>query len=238
MNIIQLPPGQDREYVNFIEGHVDFFGACEFPENAVIEMDARCDFDFLKGRKARAKAPPWLRDTVREHGHLLILHIPNGFVSNGLDVFMNRAFNVSGPPAAVQTLIVAKSSVAVASTDTSILGGATAPVFSGATQNAISKALTAPAPVAAVANAISGGMSFTQADATGGTNFWPISRVGLLNVAPSTNLGLIDVIGNNASQADPYSRTFSVDFSSAGTFTLNPQITVTAVRRVADFPVL
>lgn len=223
-----------------LEGSMTMWGACQHPENVIIETDAKGEGLFLEGREALREAPRWMKAAVRRYGHLIIIHEPNGFVSNGLDVVLNRAFNVSGPPAAIQTLIVAKSSTAVASTDTSILGGATAPVFSGATQNALSKALTAPAPAAAASNAISGGMSFTQADvnASASATFWPINRVGLLNVAASTNLGLIDVIGNTASQADPYSRTFSVDFSAAGTYTLTPSITITAVRRTADFPVL
>jgi len=221
-----------------LQGDLTIFGACERPENAVLTVDGKGSFDYIEGPAALHEAPPWMKADVNRYGHLIVLQEPNGFVSNGLDVFINKAFGVGGPPAAVQSLIVAKSSVAVASTDTSILGGSTAPTFTTASQNAISKLLTAPAPVAAVANAISGGMSFTNTDVTGGSNFWPINRVGLLNVVASTAGGLIDVIGNTASQADPYSRTFSVDFSSAGTFTLNPQITVMMIRRVADFPVL
>lgn len=223
-----------------LDGSMTMFGACEHPENVIIEVDHKGTYDYIEGTAALNEAPPWMQTAVRKHGHLIVVHEPNGFVSNGLDVVLNRAFAVSGPPAEIKTLIVAKSSTAVASTDTSILGGTTAPVFSGATQNALSKALTAPAPAAASSNAISGGMSFTQADvnASASATFWPINRVGLLNVAASTNLGLIDIIGNNASQADPYSRTFSVDFSAAGTFTLNPSITITAIRRTADMPTL
>ncbi|MDQ6719332.1 MAG: hypothetical protein M3003_00880 [Candidatus Dormibacteraeota bacterium] len=221
-----------------LKGDLTIFGACEFPENTRIELDDKGSFDVFEGPEALRESPPWMRDAVNRHGHLLVIAEPNGFVSGGLDVFINRAFGVGGPPAVVQSLIVAKSSTAVAATDTSILGGTTAPTFTGAGQNAISKALTAPAPVAAVANAVSGGMSFTNTDVTGGANFWPINRIGLVNVAASTPGGLVDVIGNTAAQADPYSRTFSVDFSSAGVFTLSPQITVTMIRRVADFPVL
>ncbi len=221
-----------------LHGSMTMLGACERPEDAVIGVDSRGTVDFIEGPAAINEAPPWMQESVRRHGHLIVVHEPNGFVSNGLDVALNRLFAVGGPPSQILSLIVAKSSTAVASTDTSILGAATAPVFTGGTQNALSKALTAPAPAAAAANAISGGMSFTNADVTGGTNFWPINRVGLVNVAASTNLGLIDVIGNTASQADPYSRVFSVDFSSAGTFTLTPSIQITGVRRVADFPVL
>lgn len=219
-------------------GSLTMFGACERPENAVLELDDKGAFTFLEGRDAIASAPPWLRDAVRKYGHLMVLEEPNGFVSNGLDIALNRLWGVSGPPSAIQCLIVAKSSAAVASTDTSILGGSTAPVFTTASQNAFSKVMTTPTPAAASSNAVSGGMTFTQADITGGANFWPMNRVGLVNVAAATNLGLIDVIGNTASQADPYSRTFSVDFSGAGSFSLNPMITVTGVRRTADFPTL
>lgn len=219
-------------------GSLTMFGACERPEDAKLSIDTQGTVDYFEGRDALNEAPPWMLETVKRHGNLIVLHEPNGFVSNGLDIALNRLFAVSGPPSQILCLIVAKSATNVASTDTSILGGATAPVFTGASQNAISKTLTTPVPVAAAANAITGGMSFTNTEATGGTNFWPINRVGLVNVAASTNLGLIDVIGNGAAQADPYSRTFSVDFSAAGQFTLSPSITVTGVRRTADFPTL
>ncbi len=219
-------------------GSLTIYGACQRPENVIIEHNREAEGLFLEGRDALNEAPPWMKDEVRKYGHLIVLHEKNGFVSNGLDIALNLLFGVSGPPSKIQSLIVAKSATNVASTDTSILGGSTAPVFSGGTQNAISKLLTAPAPAAASANAISGGMSFADTDVTGGSNFWPLNRVGLVNVAASTNLGLVDVIGNGASQANPYSRTFSVDFSSAGTFTLNPQITITGIRVSTAFPVL
>lgn len=222
------------------KGNAVIYGACSNPEDAVIGIDRHSKYQWLEGGAALTEAPPAMRRAVRKHGHLMVLEIPNGFVSGGLDMFLNKAFGVSGPPANIQCLIVAHSTVAVAATDTSILGGATAPTFSGTTQNALSKALTTPAPAAAASNAISGGITITQADvnASAGATFWPMNRMGLVNVAAATAGGLIDVIGNTAAQADPYSRTFSVDFSGSSTFTLNPVITITGVRRVADFPVL
>lgn len=226
------------DHMAAVTGNLNLFAACEHPENAVLGIDDRGTVDWFEGKSAFNEAPPWMLDAVRKHGHLMVLHEPNGFVSNGLDVFLNKAFAVGGPPANLQCIITAKSSTAVASTDTSILGAATAPVFTGATQNAFSKVFGTPAAAAAAANAITVGITFTQADITGGANYWPMNRIGIVNVAAATNLGLIDVIGNNASQADPYARTFSIDFSGAGTFTLNPQITVTGVRRTADFPTL
>ena len=222
-------------------GSLVMFATCEHPENAIVGHDSQGSFDFLEGKDALSSAPPWMRDAVKRDGHLMVLAEPNGFVMNGLNVALNLLFGVGGPPLAIATLIVAKSSTAVAVTDTSILGGATAPVFSGDTQNAFSKVLATPAPVATTTGITTVGMTFTQADLNGGgaaASFWPINRIGLTNVAAATNGGLIDVIGNVAAQADPYSRTFSVDFSSAGTFTMNPQITITGVRRALDFPAL
>ena len=135
---------------------------------------------------------------------------------------------------------MAKSTVAVAASDTSILGGSTAPVFTGATQNAFSKGLATPAPASTSTGTITAGMSFTQADVNSGAaaSFWPLNRIGLSTSAAGVAGGLIDVIGNTASQADPYSRTFSIDFSAAGSFTMNPQITLTGVSVKANFPVL
>lgn len=221
-----------------ITGEMTMLAACELPENAVIGVDAKGTVEFIEGKAALNEAPPWMKDAVRRFGHLIVVEEPNGFVTAGLDTMMNLLWGVNGPPSKIQTLIVAKSAAAVAATDTSILGGATAPVFTGATQNAFSKVMATPTPVASVAGVVSGGMTFTETDITGTTNFWPMNRLGLTNVAAATNLGLVDVIGNTASQADPYSRTFSIDFLNAGSFTLNPKITLTGVRRVADFPVL
>lgn len=221
-----------------LEGTLTIFSACEKPENVILGIDGEGEVQYLEGREALREAPLHMRAEVKKYGHLFLQHEPNGFVTNGLDIALNLLFGVGGPPSKIQSMIVAKSATAVAATDTSILGGATAPVFTTASQNALSKLVTSPAPVASVAGAITAGMSFTQADVTGGANFWPINRIGLVNVAASTNLGLVDIIGNIAAQADPYSRTFSADYSAAGSFTLNPQITIQGVRRVADFPVL
>ncbi|MEO7398241.1 MAG: hypothetical protein ABIW84_06735 [Ilumatobacteraceae bacterium] len=219
-------------------GALTVYGACEFPEKAVLGIDSMGEVLYLEGKAAKDECPPENRYLLEKYGHLMVLHEPNGFVSNGLDVTLNRLFGVSGPPAVAQCVIVAKSSVAVASTDTSILGGATAPVFTTASQNAFSKVFGNPAASAAASNAITVGIDIADTDITGAANFWPMNRVGLVNVAAATNLGLLDVIGNTAAQGVPYSRTFSIDFSAAGTFTLNPRITITGLRGNTAFPTL
>lgn len=228
-----------------LTGSLTLYGACEFPENASIEVDPKSEFHFMERRQARNEAPPWMRDAVEKHGHLMVLHSPNGFVQYGLDLALWRLFDAltGTAPAGIKSMIVARSSANVASTDTSILGGATAPVFTGTTQNALSKLLTTPTPVAPVASSITGGITFTEVDLnatarTAAGAFWPMNRMGFTNAAPSTNLGVVDIIGNNTGQADPYSRTPSVNYADSGSFTLNPTITIVGIRRVADFPVL
>lgn len=223
-----------------VEGSLTILGACEHPENVLIQIDSEGEYEFFEGKSALSEAPPWMKEAVARHGHMMVIHEPNGVVSNGLDIMLNRLFGVGGPPDEILSLIVAKSSTPVSPTDTSILGGTTAPVFSGPSQNALSKTMDAPAPAPAVNNKITGGINIVETDVDSGASatFWPINRIGLVNVAPSTNLGLFDVIGNEPGQSDPYSRTFSVDFSGGGEFTLNPAISITGVRQSSDFPVL
>lgn len=222
-----------------IYGDLRIFAACSHPERAVIELDERGSFDFLDGPDALSSAPPWMRAAVHRHGHLMVITEPNGFVTNGLDVALNRLTAQAGVNG-IQSMLVAKSSTAVGAGDTSILGGATSAVFSGATQNAVSKALASPVFPLASAGSTTGGITVTEADVNAGASatFWPVNRVGLSNSAAGAQLGLIDVIGNNASQANPYSRTFSIDFSGSASFTINPQITLVGIRRSTDFPVL
>jgi hypothetical protein len=222
-----------------IQGSLTLFAAVSHPELARVEIDGKGSFDVFEGREALREAPSWMRGAVRRHGHLMVLHEPNGFVTNGLDVALNRLTAQAGV-GGIASMVVAKSSTAVAASDTSILGGSTSCNFSGTSQNAVSKALASPAFPAASSGATTGGMTFTEADvnASASATFWPINRVGLSNSAAGSQVGLIDVIGNTASQANPYSRTFSIDFSGSTSFTINPQITLTGIRRSTDFPVL
>lgn len=218
-----------------VSGDLTMFGCCDAPENAVIELDQFGSLTWIEGKARMKEAPPWLRKDVQRRGHLFVVEEPNGFVNNGLNVALNLLFNV-GANSAIQSMIVANSTTAVAATDTSIEGGATNVVFAfGATQNAYSAALATPAPAATANQTMTAGIQFTQANYAN-AGVWPINRIGFVNVAASTQLGLIDVIGNTAAQADPYSRVFSIDLHSAGTWTLNPQITITAIKQQSAFP--
>lgn len=231
---MSIPPMNDDLR---LAGTLTLFAACERPERAIIELtDRRAGYAYLEGREAFNWAPHSMLPDVERYGHLMVITEPNGFVQFGLDTVNNLLFGVNGPPSKIQCMIVASSSTAVAATDTSILGGATAPIFTfGATQNAYSATLANPAPVASSASQVTGGIQFTNSNYSN-SGVWPINRMGFVNVAASTNLGLIDVIGNTAAQADPYSRTFSVDFHSAGSWTLNPQITITTIKQQSAFP--
>lgn len=214
------------------------YASCDRPDLATIEVN-KGDFEFLTGQKALKTAPSWMIDSVKKHGHLMVIRETNGFVTNGLDVTLNRLTGQAGVNA-IQSMLAAKASANVAAGDVSIMGGSTAAVFSGATQNAVSKAVASPAFAASSSGQTTGGITFTEADVNSGaaSTFWPCNRIGFSNSAAGSQNGLIDVIGNNASQANPYSRTFSIDFSGSTTFSINPQITLTAIRRSTDFPVL
>lgn len=83
------------------------------------------------------------------------------------------------------------------------------------------------------AQTVTAGASFTNADfatpasPTSANAIFKINKIGLLNTATDAGTGLIDVIGGTGGTA-PYNKSFSVDFTNAGTFTLTPQIAVTA----------
>ncbi len=69
------------------------------------------------------------------------------------------------------------------------------------------------------------GAVFTDASFTSGV--FVINKVGLLNTSTDAGTGLIDVIGGTGGSS-PYNRTFQLDLTSAGSFTLTMQIAVTA----------
>jgi hypothetical protein len=185
----------------------------------LLRLTLQCDHpDRVKIQGARWK--------FSKKQDLFLLEEPNGFVNTGLNLFLDRAYGISGPPAAVGFIGVSSSTSAVVATTVFLNGGA-----GGTAANTIIKALS---PAASRTNqTVTAGATFVNADFTSGV--FVINKIGLLTTANDAGTGLIDVVGGT-SGADPYSRTFSVDFTNAGSFTLVPQIAVTAIAVKGSFP--
>jgi hypothetical protein len=153
----------------------------------------------------------------RGEGLLRVVH-HNAYVNSGLNISLDRAFGISGPPAAIGFIGVSSDSTAVTATATFLNG-----VAGGTAANTIIKAIS---PAASRTNqTVTAGATFANADFTSGV--FIVNKVGLLNTATDAGTGLIDVIGGSGGTT-PYNKTFSVDFTNAGTFSLTPQIAVTA----------
>lgn len=193
--------------------------ATGFSLEGMLEMTLQCDHpDRVRVRAERAFFD-------RKRDQWVIRH-RNGMVNTGLNIALDRMFGLSGPPAVVGFIGVDNNTTAVTSA-TAFLHGAGA----GSAATTIIKALSPAAT--RTAQTVTGGATFANADFTSGV--FVINKVGLLNTSTDAGTGLIDVIGGTGG-TDPYSRTFVVDFTNAGTFTLIPQIALTGVASKGAFP--
>lgn len=146
---------------------------------------------------------------------LVVVH-HNAYVNTGLNNSLDREFGLGGT--AVGFIGVSNNSTAVTAT-TTFLNGASA----GAAANTIIKAIS---PAATRTNqTVTGGATFTNADFTSGVFVW--NKIGLLTTSTDAGTGLVDVIGGTGG-ASPYNRTFVLDLTGAGSFTVTAQIAVTA----------
>ncbi len=158
--------------------------------------------------------------------NLWVVSDQNGVVNTGLNNALDRWFALSGPPAAIGFIGVENNNTAVTAS-TAFLHGASG----GSATTTIIKAISPAAT--RTAQTVTGGATFANADFTSGV--FIINKIGLLITSTDAGTGLIDVIGG-ASGSDPFSRTFSVDFTNAGTFTLVPQIAMRAIGVKGSFP--
>ena len=76
------------------------------------------------------------------------------------------------------------------------------------------------------AQTTTGGATFANADFTSGV--FVQNKIGFLITSTDAGTGLVDVIGGTGGSA-PYTRTFVIDMTSAGTFSEVAQLAVTAV---------
>lgn len=147
---------------------------------------------------------------------LVVAH-KNAYVNTGLNNSLDREFGLGG--AAVSHIGVSNNNTAVTAA-TTFLNGASA----GAAANTIIKVISPTATRSG--QTVTGGAVFGNADFTAGVFVW--NKIGFLNTATDAGTGLIDVIGGSGG-ASPYNRLFTLDLTSAGTFSVTAQIAVTAV---------
>lgn len=137
----------------------------------------------------------------------MIVARSNAFVNLGLNMALDRIFNLT-PPTAPTNIQLSNSTTAVTAATTT-MGGTVS-------NKAISPAATR------TNQTVTAGATFTQADVT-----FVITKVGLLNTATDAGTGLYDIIGGTGGAA-PYNQPFSIDLTGATSFSLTIQVLVTA----------
>jgi len=142
---------------------------------------------------------------------------PNSYVNTGLNNALDREWGLGGT--AIGYIGVSSDNSAVTAA-TVYLAGASA----GTPSNTIILALSPAATRSA--QTTTGGATFTNSSFTSGV--FAINKLGLLNTSTDAGTGLIDVIGGSGGSS-PYTKTFSLNLTSAGTFSFTAQVAVTAV---------
>lgn len=140
----------------------------------------------------------------------------NSYVNTGLNNALDREWGLGGT--AIGYIGVSSNTTAVTASTVFLNGGS-----GGAAANTIIKAISPAAT--RTGQTTTGGATFTNADFTSGVFVW--SKIGLLTTSTDAGTGLVDVIGGTGGSS-PYNRTFTLDLTSAGTFSVTAQIAVTA----------
>lgn len=163
-----------------------------------------------------SQLPDAFKNFVADQDCLVVVDT-NAYVNTGLQNSLDREFNIGGSPVAFIGVSNSQSPV----TETTIyLNGATP----GTAANTIIKPIS-PAPVRSN-QTTTAGATFTNADFTDGVFIW--YKLGFLTTASDAGTGLVDVIGGVGGVA-PYNKTFALDLTGAGEFTVVAQIAVTAL---------
>lgn len=153
---------------------------------------------------------------IDSDGRLHVEH-HNAYVNTGLNNALDREWGLGGT--AIGWIGVDNNTTAVTAS-TTFLHGAGA----GSAATTIIKALS---PAATRTNqTTTGGATFVNADFTSGVFVW--NKIGLLFTSTDAGTGLVDVIGGTGGSS-PYNKTFSLDLTAAGTFSVVAQVAVTAV---------
>lgn len=158
-------------------------------------------------------------DEVEQRDGLIVVTHRNAYVTTGLDTLMKRYGNIATVPAAPGFIGVSSSSSAVTAATVN-LNGASGGTAANTIIKAFSPALSYASPT------LTAGATFVNADFTSGV--FIINKIGWLNTSTDAGTGLQDVIGGTGGSA-PYTKTFTLDLTNVGTFTLVPQVAVSAV---------
>lgn len=131
----------------------------------------------------------------------------NAFVNTGLDHALDRQMGTNGPPAAISHMGVTSDATAVTASTTTLGGTPTIVAVSN--------------KVEASSQTASADGTFTEANAD-----FAHKKVGFLNTATDAGTGLINVIGGAGTS--PYDEPFTVDLSSADTFSVTYTLSLVA----------
>lgn len=140
----------------------------------------------------------------------------NAYVNTGLNNALDREFGLGGT--AIGYIGVSSNTTAVTASTVNLNGAS-----GGTAANTIIKAISPAASRSS--QTVTAGATFANADFTSGVFVW--NKIGLLTTSTDAGTGLVDVIGGTGGSS-PYNRTFSIDLTAAGTFSVVAQIAVTA----------
>lgn len=180
-------------------------------------IEACSDEVFARELQRRVKRDYKFRRQMEKFGGVAVVEHHNAYVNTGLNNSLDREFGLGGT--AVGFIGVSNNNTAVTAA-TVFLNGASG----GAAANTIIKALSPAASRSS--QTVTGGATFVNGDFTSGVFIW--NKIGLLTTSTDAGTGLVDVIGGSGGSS-PYNRTFSLDLTGAGSFSVVAQIAVTAV---------
>lgn len=177
-----------------------------------------------------------LPDNVRMEAetHAIVVTERNAYVRSGTRNSLLREWGLGGT--SIAGIGVASNTTAV-TVDTRFLNGATGGLNGPVSGQTVSIKAFSPAAAiitdgAGVVQSVTGGATYTNADFFNSIPFaW--AKLGLVLAIPASNAveidgNLVDVIGGTGGSS-PYNRTFSLDVSNAGTFSIVAQIKVSCV---------
>lgn len=159
----------------------------------------------------RELAPELYKDTG-----LVFLRHRNAYVNTGLNNALDREHNGTGTT--VGFIGVSSNTTAVTAATVNLNGAS-----GGSAANTIIKASTNVRSSQTTTDTVTS--PFVNGDFTSGVFVW--NKIGLLNTSTDAGTGLIDVIGGTGGSS-PYNRTFSLDLTGAGSFSVTAAIAVTA----------
>lgn len=163
-------------------------------------------------------------ETTGDGKKLLHIRHHNAYVNTGLNNALDREWGLGGT--AIGFIGVDNNNTAVTAATTFLHGAGAGTQPPTASANQVIKAISPAATRSA--QTTTGGATFANGDFTPGSNsVFVINKIGLLTASTDTGSALVDVIGGSGGSS-PYNRTFVLDLTGAGTFSMVLQIAVTA----------